>query len=56
MIGGVTAGTSAPVQFRPDVTALGLPAAAAVTLALAALTAEARTMRRRGIAGIMRAE
>jgi hypothetical protein len=38
------------------VTALGLPAAAAVTLALAALTAEARTMRRRGIAGIMRAE
>jgi hypothetical protein len=38
LIGDVTAGTSAPVQFRPDVTALGLPAAAAVTLALAALT------------------
>ena len=49
-------GTSAPVQFQPDVTALGLPAAAAVVLALVALTAEARTMRRHGITGIMRAE
>jgi putative ABC transport system permease protein len=49
------AGTSVPVRFEPDVTALGLPAAAVVVLALAALAAEARTMRRRGIAGILRA-
>ena len=48
-------GTSAPVQFQPDVLALGLPAAAVVVLALAALTAEARAMRRRGITGILRA-
>ena len=32
-------GTSAPVQFQPDVLALGLPAVAIVVLALAALTA-----------------
>jgi putative ABC transport system permease protein len=48
-------GTSAPVQFQPDVLALGLPAAVVVVLALAALTAEARAMRRRGITGILRA-
>ena len=48
-------GTSAPVQFQPDATALGLPAAAVVVLAVAALAAEARTLRRRGIAGILRA-
>ncbi len=48
-------GTSAPVQFQPDVLALGLPAAVVVVLALAALTAEARALRRRGITGILRA-
>ena len=48
-------GTSAPVQFQPDVLALALPAAVIVVLALAALTAEARAMRRRGITGILRA-
>ncbi len=48
-------GTSAPVQFQPDVLALGLPAAVIVVLALAALTAEARALRRRGITGILRA-
>ena len=36
-------------------TALGLPAAGVVVLALAALATEARTLRRRGIAGILRA-
>jgi hypothetical protein len=48
-------GTSAPVQFQPDALALGLPAAAIVVLALAALTAEARALRRRGIIGMLRA-
>ncbi len=48
-------GTSAPVQFQPDLLALGLPAVAIVVLALAALTAEARALRRRGITGILRA-
>ena len=48
-------GTSAPVQFQPDVLALALPAAVIVVLALAALTAEARALRHRGITGILRA-
>ncbi|HLK78210.1 MAG TPA: hypothetical protein VKU77_31740 [Streptosporangiaceae bacterium] len=48
-------GASSPVLFQPDVTALGLPAGGVVVLAVAALAAEARTMRRRGIAGILRA-
>ena len=48
-------GTSAPVQFQPDALALGLPAAVIVLLALAALAAEARALRRRGITGILRA-
>jgi len=48
-------GAGAPVLFQPDVTALGLPAAIVVALAAAALAAEARTLRRRGIAGILRA-
>jgi hypothetical protein len=42
------------VQFQPDALALGLPAAVVVLLALAALMAEARTLRRRGIAGLLR--
>jgi len=48
-------GTSVPVRFEPDVTALGLPAAAVVVIAAAVLAAQARTLRRRGIAGILRA-
>jgi putative ABC transport system permease protein len=48
-------GTTAPVLFQPDATALGAPAAAIVVLAVAALAAEARTLRRRGMAGILRA-
>ena len=47
-------GTAMPVQFQPDALALGLPAAVVVLLALAALGAEARTLRRRGIAGMLR--
>ena len=49
-------GTSAAVRFQPDVIALGLPAAAAVVLATAALAAEARTLRRRSITGMLRAQ
>jgi branched-subunit amino acid transport protein AzlD len=48
-------GTSAPVQFQPDVLALALPAAIIVVLALAALTAEATALRRRSITGLLRA-
>ena len=48
-------GASAPVLFQPNVTALGLPAAAVVVLAVAALAAETRALHRRGIAGILRA-
>ena len=49
-------GTSAAVRFQPDVIALGLPAAAAVVLATAALAAEARTLRRRSVTGMLRAQ
>ena len=48
-------GTGALVQVQPDVTAFALPAAAVVVLAVAALAAEARIRRRRGITGILRA-
>ena len=48
-------GTSAPVQFQPDALALGLPAVVIVLLALVALAAEARALRRRGITGLLRA-
>jgi putative ABC transport system permease protein len=48
-------GASAPVLFQLNATALGLPVAGVVVLAVAALAAEARTLRRRGIAGILRA-
>jgi hypothetical protein len=48
-------GASAPVLFQPNVTALALPAAAVVVLAVAALAAETRTLRLRGIAVLLRA-
>ncbi len=48
-------GAGSPVLFPLNVTALGLPAAGVVVLAMAALATEARTLRRRGIAGILRA-
>jgi hypothetical protein len=48
-------GTGAPVLFQPDATALAIPAATAITLATAALAAEARTLHRRGITGLLRA-
>jgi len=48
-------GTGTPVQFSPDVTALGLPAVAICVLALVVLVTEARAMRRRGITGMLRA-
>jgi putative ABC transport system permease protein len=48
-------GTSAPVQFQPDVLALGLPAATIVVLAVAVLVAETRTLRRHDVTGTLRA-
>jgi putative ABC transport system permease protein len=48
-------GTSAPVQFSPDVIAVGLPAVIIVLLALAVLTAETRALRRHGVTGMIRA-
>ena len=49
-------GTGAPVQFQPDVTSFVLPAAAIVVLAVAALTAESRSLRRHGVADMLRAQ
>ena len=49
-------GTSASVQLEPDALALGLPAAIIAVLALAALAAEARAVRRRDVSGIIRAQ
>jgi putative ABC transport system permease protein len=48
-------GSGGPILFQPNVTALGLPAAAVVVLAAAALATEARSLHRRGISGILRA-
>jgi putative ABC transport system permease protein len=48
-------GTSVPVQLQPDALALGLPAVIIGVLALAALVAEARSLRRRDISGVLRA-
>jgi hypothetical protein len=49
-------GTTAPVQFQPDLVAFAVPAAGIVVLALAALAAEARVLRRRGVTGLLRAQ
>jgi putative ABC transport system permease protein len=49
-------GTGAPVQLQPDVISLGLPAAVIVLLAIAALAAQTRTLRRRGVTGMLRAQ
>ena len=48
-------GTSAPVQFQPDLLAFGLPALAILALALAALAGQTRTIRRHGVTGQLRA-
>jgi putative ABC transport system permease protein len=48
-------GTSIPVQLQPDALALGLPAVIIGVLALAALAAEARSLRRRDVSGVLRA-
>jgi ABC-type phosphate transport system permease subunit len=48
-------GTSIPVRLEPDALALGLPAVVIGVLALAALAAEARSLRRRDISGVLRA-
>jgi putative ABC transport system permease protein len=52
----VFTGSGAPVTLRPDWISLGLPAAAAVLLAAAALATEARRLSRRGVARMLRAE
>ncbi len=48
-------GTSAPVQFQPDVLAFALPAVTIVLLAVAVLAAETRALRRHGSTGALRA-
>ncbi len=48
-------GTSAPVQFQPDVLALALPAATIVLLTVAVLAAETKAARRHGVTGALRA-
>ena len=52
----VFTGSGAPVPVRPDWISLGLPAVAALLLATAALATEARRVRRRGVATMLRAE
>jgi len=47
-------GTATPVQFQPDVAALGLPALGIAILALGVLAGQARAMRRRGVVGMLR--
>jgi len=49
-------GTSAPVQFQPDVLALVLPAITIVLLAVAVLAAEITALRRHGVTGALRAQ
>ena len=48
-------GTSIPVRLQPDALALALPAVIIGVLALAALAAEARSLRRRDVSGVLRA-
>jgi len=49
-------GTSAPVQFQPDVLALVRPAVTIVLLAVAVLAAETTALRRHGVTGTLRAQ
>jgi hypothetical protein len=49
-------GTSAPVQFQPDVLAFALPAVTIALLAVAVLATETRTLRRHGVTGTLRAQ
>jgi len=48
-------GTSIPVRLQPDALALGLPAVIIGVLALAVLAAEARSLSRRDVSGVLRA-
>jgi putative ABC transport system permease protein len=52
----VFTGSGVPVMVRPDWISLGLPAAAVLLLAAAALATEARRLSRRGVARMLRAE
>ena len=51
----VFTGQGTPVPLRPDWLALVLPIAAVLLLAAATLTAETRTLHRRGVTGLLRA-
>jgi hypothetical protein len=51
----VFTGRGAAVPLRPDWLALGLPIAVVLLLAAATLTAETRTLHRRGGTGLLRA-
>ena len=48
-------GTSVPIRFQADALALGLPAVIIGVLSLAVLAAEARSLRRRDVSGVLRA-
>src|SRR5579859_3832007 len=52
----VFTGPGIPVMVRPDWISLGLPAVAALLLAMAALATEARRLSRRGVDRMLRAE
>jgi len=48
-------GAAIPVQLQPDLIALALPSAFFLLIAAAALVAETRALRRRGVTGMLRA-
>ena len=48
-------GAAIPVQLQPDLIALALPSAFLLLIAAAALVAETRALRRRGVTGMLRA-
>jgi putative ABC transport system permease protein len=52
----VFTGAGAPVQFRPDLVALGLPCAVILLLVAAALITETIRSRRHGVTGLLRGQ
>jgi hypothetical protein len=52
----VFTGQGVPVMVRPDWISFGLPAVVALLVAAAALATQARTLSRRGVARMLRAE
>jgi hypothetical protein len=52
----VFTGSGVPVAIQPGWVALGLPAAAVIVIAAAALAGQTRALRRRGVTSLLRAD